>query len=147
MFPAADWYRPYFDTSSDDASITGEDEAFLQKQSPALTGRRRQRSFLHRICSIVFNLTAISAFLSLLTSILVISALLVVFHSEATIMIALAKDHKQPGALPQYHCGSTPEEARAQGCKFDVMSFAWTPPGQFLKDHLALLTDLTISLL
>lgn len=25
------------------------------------------------------------------------------------------------------HCGSTPAEARALGCKFDIMSFAWTP--------------------
>jgi hypothetical protein len=25
------------------------------------------------------------------------------------------------------HCGSTPSEARALGCKFDIMSFAWTP--------------------
>ncbi|KAF2434839.1 hypothetical protein EJ08DRAFT_581362 [Tothia fuscella] len=24
-------------------------------------------------------------------------------------------------------CGSTPAEARALGCKFDIMSFAWTP--------------------
>lgn len=29
------------------------------------------------------------------------------------------------------HCGTTPEEARARGCKFEVHNFAWVPPECF----------------
>jgi hypothetical protein len=34
------------------------------------------------------------------------------------------------------HCGSTPAEARALGCKFEVHNFAWVPPDCF-DDQLA----------
>ena len=37
----------------------------------------------------------------------------------------------RPGEEPVengYWCGTTPEEARARGCKFDVILYSWVPP-------------------
>lgn len=38
---------------------------------------------------------------------------------------------KYPYDVLNNHCGSTPEEALALGCKFDVLNYSWQPPECF----------------
>ncbi|KAL9635101.1 MAG: hypothetical protein Q9164_003672 [Protoblastenia rupestris] len=56
-------------------------------------------------------------------------------HKPVTIDLGLDSP-LQPGEEPienGYWCGTTPEEARAKGCKFDVILYSWVPPSCY--DH------------
>ncbi|KAL5358892.1 hypothetical protein BJX96DRAFT_147421 [Aspergillus floccosus] len=41
------------------------------------------------------------------------------------------KTLSKPQLQFQFHCGSTPAEARAAGCHFDMTTFTWVPPACF----------------
>lgn len=49
------------------------------------------------------------------------------FFLPSTIAPYLLELEKQP----VYQCGNSPEEARNNGCLFDVISFSWLPPACF----------------
>jgi hypothetical protein len=145
VYPPSQSFKPYYDTSSsEEASVHGEDEAFLEKPAIPKTSRKRNWRF---ICSS----STISLLISIITAGLVIVVLLVTTKGHplrvlkqsalsAPLSAPLSLHGKGPESVAEsdntvkhLHCGSTPDEARALGCVFDVMSFAWTPPACY--DH------------
>lgn len=155
VYPPAQSFKPYHDTSSEEASLhDGEDQTFLEKPEAGLKVKTRLFSLKKlRSCCVNINASVISCLISLLTALLVVVAILVL-APENPIKVVTERLHmsrpsppvllhgangpsatkpfvKPAGALQHMHCGSTPSEARALGCQFDVMSFAWTPPACF----------------
>lgn len=143
MYPSSQSFRPYYDpTSSEEASVQGEEnETLLEKVA---TNSKPSRKSSSKLYSCLSNTAVISCFISLITASLSVVLLLlltkghpITFLKQSTLSSLLA--HEIPKVKPStaelqnMHCGSTPAEARALGCKFDVMSFAWTPPSCY--DH------------
>lgn len=48
-----------------------------------------------------------------------------------TIMTFTRLRSRSPPEFLDKHCGSTPDEALALGCKFDVLNYSWQPPECF----------------
>lgn len=153
VYPPSQSFKPYHDTSSEEASLhddDGEDQTFLEKPEAGLKVKtRRFSSKKLRSCCVNVNASIISCVISLFTALLVVIAIFVL-SPENPITIVKERLHmsgpskpvllhgssgpsatkpsvKPAGALQHMHCGSTPQEARALNCVFDVMSFAWTP--------------------
>jgi hypothetical protein len=129
VFPQSQTYKFYADNSSEEASIHGEDEAFLEKTSNVKPRRRSRLSSALGCCFSVFTPSVIACALSIFTAAVVV-ILLLVLVKERPFTSSLLYKSPQKGPLKQYHCGETPQEAKALGCVFDIMSFAWTPPGK-----------------
>jgi hypothetical protein len=119
-----------------------EDSTLLEK--PALPNLNKKRNL--SLCLFKASAAVISCFISLLTAALVVILLLlltqghpITYMKQSQLSAALKDQSKPIVATPMameiqnMHCGSTPAEARALGCIFDVMSFAWTPPACY--DH------------
>ncbi|KAF2404530.1 hypothetical protein EJ06DRAFT_526608 [Trichodelitschia bisporula] len=132
MYPKTQPYTPYHDTTDEEASVHGEDAAFLEK--PGNGKKALPPSRVVRVARTVFSLATLTCFLSAVTAATVLTLFIQSQHhwGIATSMLQFrnpaANDLASYTALQSYHCGSTPAEARALGCVFDVMSFAWTPP-------------------
>lgn len=140
VYPPNQYSRRYHDASSEEASIHGEDEAFLEKPSPA---RSSQTQAWRQSCC---NTSTISILISIITTTAFILLVLITTNGHP-IRILKQSDlynslslHGHGPVTPsksspaeKLHCGTTPAEARALGCKFDIMSFAWTPPSCY--DH------------
>jgi hypothetical protein len=139
---------PYHDTSSEDASDHGEEEAFLEKPNSTRKKQSRYSRWLSRFSCCLLNASVISCIISAITASLVLVLLLVSTKGQPikvikeTAMSTFSSNkapvplhghgphdhgssHSNPGVVA---CGSSPAEARSMGCIFDVMSFAWTPP-------------------
>ena len=148
MYPTSQSFRPYHDVSSEDPSEHGEEEAFLEK--PASSKKQsRYRKWLSRFRFCFLSASVVSCIISAITATLVLVLLLVSTKGQPikvikeAAMTTFSMSHKVPVPLhghgPHDHgsshsnsglvtCGSSPAEAKAMGCVFDVMSFAWTPP-------------------
>ncbi|RDI76968.1 hypothetical protein Vi05172_g13054 [Venturia inaequalis] len=137
MYPPIQSSRRYYDaSSSEEASIHGEDEAFLEKE--ASTKSPQPRTWRHTYC----NTSTISILISLITTTAFVLVLLITTNGHPVRILkqsnlytspSLQAAPSNPTAAETLHCGTTPTEARALGCKFDIMSFAWTPPSCY--DH------------
>ena len=145
MYPPSQSFKPYYDatSSSEAASVHGdENEAFLEEPTPPQKGPRSHRGLFRR-CIFAVSASVVSCIISLITASLVIFLLLllskghpIAFLKQSTLSTILSKpEGDRTPALELQHmvCGSTPAEAQALGCVFDVMSFAWTPPACY--DH------------
>jgi hypothetical protein len=147
VYPTSQSFKPYYDTSttSDSASVAGEEEdtTLLEKSTMPMKSKKRNT----RLCLFSASASVISCFISLLTATLVVVLLLLltnghpITYMKQSQLNTILKDQSMPTsslrpqdlAIQDMHCGSTPAEARALGCIFDVMSFAWTPPACY--DH------------
>jgi hypothetical protein len=143
VYPPSQSFKPYYDNnSSEDASVRGEeDDGLLEKPEtiPKPSGKSHSRL---RAC--FSNAAVISCIISMIIATLTVILLLlltkghpITFLKQSTLSSLISKETTQAKVstveLQHMHCGSTPAEARALGCKFDVMSFAWTPPSCY--DH------------
>lgn len=132
VYPTMDSYRPYIDNSSEDASLHGEEETFLEKPTAVKARRRRSwGSSVARSCLCVFSPAVISCIFSIFTAGILVLVLMALTNEEPikAILKSTTGQHKSAVGTQFWHCGKTPDEARALGCAFDIMSFAWTPPG------------------
>ena len=127
MYPPMQSYKQYLENSSQDASEHGEDAAFLEKPTPK-PRRRTWGSFFLRGCVLVFSPAVMSCVFSALTTVMLLLVLVSLMNGRPVNSTLKGEVPQVPKI--QYHCGETPQEARALGCIFDVMSFAWTPPGK-----------------
>ncbi|KIW09344.1 uncharacterized protein PV09_00245 [Verruconis gallopava] len=148
MYPASQSYKPYHDVSSEDASDHGEEEAFLEKPNGSQKKQSRYRRWFSRFGCCLINASVASCIFSAITTLLVLVLLLVSTKGEPLKIIKESAKtafmgHKEAVPLHGHgahdhgsahanaglvSCGSSPAEAKAMGCIFDVMSFAWTPP-------------------
>jgi hypothetical protein len=133
IYPTMDSFRPYVDTSSEDASVHGEEEAFLEKVGTAKPRRRTWRTCVAKSVLCVFSPAVISCVFSIFTAGILVLVLMTLTKERPikAILQSTMGVHKSAVGTQYYHCGSTPDEARALGCAFDIMSFAWTPPGMY----------------
>jgi hypothetical protein len=151
VYPPSQGYKPYHDASSEEASVHGgEDESFLEKGAVVKRDPHRRwyhpKSLLKAFCC-GYNASILSALLSFITASLVIAALFLLtttIRANGTNALSSALQSKfcpdgsgvkPAGQLQHLHCGSTPDEARALNCVFDVMSFAWTPKACYDHEH------------
>jgi hypothetical protein len=150
VYPRSQSYKPYHDALSEDASDHGEEEAFLDKPERTRRKQSRYSRWLSRFTCFTINASVISCLISAITASLVLVLLLIstkgrpiqaiketakqTFSNHKTAPVPLhghgphanhGSAHSNTGIVA---CGSSPAEAKAMGCVFDVMSFAWTPP-------------------
>jgi hypothetical protein len=144
VYPPSQSFKPYYDTSTtseEDASVAEEEDSTLLEKATLPTKTRKRSA---RLC--FFNASVISCFISLMTATLVVLLLLLLTQGHPITYLKQSQLNSilssQPIAtepnpvdleIQHMQCGSTPAEARALGCKFDIMSFAWTPPACY--DH------------
>jgi hypothetical protein len=154
VYPPTRSFKQYHDSaSSEEASLHDgeEDQTFLEKAETGLKIKRRRLSLRSlRTCCGNVSASVISCIISFFTALLVVIAIFVLSPENPVTVVkerlqmsgsskpvllhgasgpsSTHPSTKPAGALQHMHCGSTPQEARALGCIFDVMSFAWTPP-------------------
>lgn len=121
-------YIPLTGQHADDDALETYD-GFAPKQ-PATAPRGFHQKTRRHIC---YGLAAVAA-------------LILIFAFSAPYSITPWPDKWRPGAnssapASARHCGASPDEAVAAGCKFDLMSFAWSQPAcldeQLTADFLA----------
>jgi hypothetical protein len=131
IYPTMDSYTPYVDNSSEDASIHGEEDVFLEKPGSKKPRRQTWRSCFAKSLICIFSPAVISCIFSIFTAGLLVLVLLALTKDRPikAMLQSTMGGHKSAVGTHYYTCGSTPDEARKLGCVFDIMSFAWTPPG------------------
>ncbi|TID16021.1 hypothetical protein E2P81_ATG08882 [Venturia nashicola] len=131
MYPPSQTLRQYYDASSSETiSIHDEDEAFLEK--PITVGSKTNTWRQSYCCTS----TASSIIISIITTLALLLLIFTTTHGHPTNLLKnLSLDtstspslHDPSPPKEPLHCGTSPSQARALGCKFDLISFAWTPP-------------------
>jgi|SRR3569833_41645 len=117
------------DASAETETIHASDESkFLSGDAPAA----RERPWPTCRSILLFSL------LSTLLLLFFILGLSVSTNTDG--LITQFNEQNAASRRPTTYCGSSPEEARAAGCKFDMMSFGWVAPecwDQELYDEMA----------
>lgn len=82
-------------------------------------------------------------YLRIMKPVILISLLILAFFLFATLLLDnksgevpnAPKTQHKGGSKVLAHCGTNPEEAQAQGCIWDIMSFGWAHPTCFDKEE------------